>query len=49
MKIDEQTKMAVEIEIDHIEELYGKDALIYAQKVLKKVLKRILDREIEER
>ena len=35
---DYETTVAVEIEIGHIEELYGRDGLILAMELLKKIL-----------
>jgi hypothetical protein len=37
-KIDRDTEVAVEIDIEHIYELHGIDALKYAMKVLKRIL-----------
>lgn len=42
-EIDRDTEIAVEMDIEHIYELHGLDALKYAMNVLK----RILDNEID--
>ncbi len=37
--MDESTKLAIDIEIGHIEELFGQEGLIFAMELLKKKIK----------